>query len=131
MPRIISYTPSWLSRPSPGFQLFAPSHGGPNSRIGKGQGSKPPVNGKANGAGYIGPKRLLATRGTEVFVVVDNEIRWSDLCMLKDGWEEQQKSKANPNGNRETYESPAAGQDPQDSYTVWVSFQGLTFLIFY
>lgn len=36
-----------------------------------------------------GPKKLLACRGTEIFVAVDNQIRWSDLCMLKDDWTEK------------------------------------------
>jgi nucleoporin NUP82 len=38
---------------------------------------------------YYGPYRLLARRGTEVFVVVGNQIRWTDLRMLKNDWEEQ------------------------------------------
>lgn len=38
----------------------------------------------------VGPKRIIARRGTEVFVVVDDQIRWSDLGMLKDKWDEQQ-----------------------------------------
>ncbi len=40
-----------------------------------------------------GHRRTIARRGTEIFVVVDNEIRWSDLCMLKDVWEEGQEHK--------------------------------------
>lgn len=44
------------------------------------------LNGNANGnrKPYLGPKKTLARRGTEIFVVVNNKIRWSDLCMLRD-----------------------------------------------
>ncbi len=92
MPKIISYTPAWLSRPSPGFDLFSP---GPDT-------STPPLtNGKSihtiNGSGegelYGGPQRTIARRGTEVFVTVGNELRWSDLCLLKNNWEENEKQR--------------------------------------
>lgn len=42
---------------------------------------------------FIGNRRTIARRGTELFVVVNNEIRWSDLCMLKDVWEETQQER--------------------------------------
>lgn len=42
----------------------------------------------------MGHRRTIARRGTEIFVVVDNEIRWSDLCMLKDVWDEDQELKS-------------------------------------
>ncbi|KAL8751922.1 MAG: hypothetical protein Q9184_005899, partial [Pyrenodesmia sp. 2 TL-2023] len=48
-------------------------------------GFKVPTNGD-----YQGPQRTIACRNTEVFVVVDNEIRWSDLSMLKYDWESSQ-----------------------------------------
>ena len=56
------------------------------------------TNGLTNGHSkqYLGPKRLIANKGTEVFVVVDNEIRWSDLCMLKDDYEESKGKKRSP-----------------------------------
>ncbi|KAI9711539.1 MAG: hypothetical protein M1820_002103 [Bogoriella megaspora] len=76
MPRVISYTPAWLSRPAPGFDLFnaptktqAPTTSSPNE--------------------YRGPNKTLARRGREVFTVVGNELRWADLGHLKDEWEEQ------------------------------------------
>lgn len=34
------------------------------------------------------PSRLIARRGTQIFVAVDNEVRWTDLMLLKD-FEEQ------------------------------------------
>lgn len=75
MPRILKNTPRWLSRPSPGFQtLAAPSSLSPDRR-----------DEVTSGA----PKRRelakrIACRGTEVFVVVRDELRWSDLVMLKE-----------------------------------------------
>jgi nucleoporin NUP82 len=111
MPKIISYTPSWLSRPSPGFQIFTSSHSRPNSRGVDGQGPKARQNGGTTGERYGGPKRTIATRGIEIFVVIDNEIRWTELCMLRDGWEEQQKSKTYPNEDSERSGSPALEQD--------------------
>ncbi len=80
MPKIISYTPPWLSRPAPGYHLF----------------SRSSVQNEAkNGYHSTRHRRTIARRGTEVFVVVDNEIRWSDLCMLKDVWEEGQERNKN------------------------------------
>lgn len=87
MPKIISYTPSWLSRPSPGFQLF--SRQSPERGVQKG-----PTQFENNLGGekkHSGHQRTIARRGTEVFVVVNNEIRWSDLCMLREDWEEQEQ----------------------------------------
>ena len=54
-------------------------------------------------------------------MVMDNEIRWSDLCMLRDDWEEQQqKSEAQQIGNRERSGTPTAEQDnfSKDNYRV-------------
>lgn len=121
MPKIISYTPSWLSRPSPGFQIFTSSHSKPNSRGADGQGSKARQNEGTTGEKYGGPKRTIATRGIEIFVVIDNEIRWTELCMLRDDWEEQQqKSKIYPDEDSERSGSPALEQDllPKHSYRV-------------
>ena len=78
MPKILSYTPEWLSRPSPGYDVFAGALLSPAR-----------VNGNINAYTYSGPKRTIARRGTEIFVVVDNQIRWSDLCMLKEEWEDE------------------------------------------
>lgn len=88
MPKIISYTPSWLSRPSPGFQLFSRQ----SSDRGGQRGPAQFENSSRGEKKYLGHRRTIARRGTEVFVVVNNEIRWSDLCMLRDDWEEQEQS---------------------------------------
>ncbi|KAF2032130.1 hypothetical protein EK21DRAFT_61751 [Setomelanomma holmii] len=73
MPKVLSYTPDWLSRPSPGYHLFAPKH----------------TNG--NGVAYrkkdLGPRKTIATRNSEIFVAVGHEIRWADLVNLKEGIE--------------------------------------------
>ncbi|EMC94197.1 hypothetical protein BAUCODRAFT_36668 [Baudoinia panamericana UAMH 10762] len=66
MPHVRSRNPSWLARPSPASRLFeqhdrsSPAH----------QHDE-------------GPSRRLAHRGTELFVAVGNELRWSDLVSLK------------------------------------------------
>ncbi|KAK4982579.1 hypothetical protein LTR50_007678 [Elasticomyces elasticus] len=83
MPKILAYTPPFLLRQSPGFDFFQPSA---NSSGKQDVGKK-----------IDGPIRTIATRGTEVFAVVGGEIRWSDLVLLKERWEEkEQKSKNGP-----------------------------------
>ena len=79
MPRTVSYTPPWLLRPSPGSQVFEPIKKPAQTAHGGAAGT---------GGERDGPKRIIARRGTEVFVVVGNEIRWTDLLALKDDWEE-------------------------------------------
>lgn len=71
MPKVLSYTPDWLSRPNPGYQLFAPkqAHGAPTRKK------------------DFGPRKTIATRGSEIFVAVGHEIRWADLVNLKEGTE--------------------------------------------
>ncbi|KAH7065708.1 hypothetical protein BKA63DRAFT_481496 [Paraphoma chrysanthemicola] len=71
MPKVLSYTPDWLSRPHPGYHLFAPKH----------------TNGSALAAKKkdLGPRKTIATRGSEIFVAVGHEIRWADLVNLKEG----------------------------------------------
>ncbi|KAI1467161.1 uncharacterized protein F4812DRAFT_51474 [Daldinia caldariorum] len=80
MPKIKSYTPAWLSAPSPGHDLFVPN-----------------ASETQDASAYIskaiskdGPRRTIARRGTEVFIAVGKEIRWADLLYLKERWEEKQ-----------------------------------------
>ena len=94
MPKIISYTPAWLSRPSGGFDLF--------SEQSVAAEQKPPVNGADIRESYTGPRRTIARRGIEIFVVVGNTIRWADLCMLKGDWESRRHSKSRRNGSEQT-----------------------------
>ncbi|KAI0597672.1 nuclear pore complex protein An-Nup82 [Biscogniauxia sp. FL1348] len=75
MPKIKSYTPAWLSSPSPGHDLFTPS-----SSDGY---SVPKTITKP------GPRRTIARRGTEVFIAVGREIRWADFVYLKERWQEK------------------------------------------
>ena len=85
MPKVVSYTPPWLTRPSPVGALFASAP------------SKIAASALEDGPGksaYEGPRRTLAKRGNEVFVVVDNKIRWCSLTRLKDEWEQRSKSKS-------------------------------------
>ncbi|KAL4968669.1 uncharacterized protein BDV14DRAFT_167511 [Aspergillus stella-maris] len=82
MPKVISYTPPWLSRPSPGASLFSSP------------APKDPASLKSSkDANYVGPSRTLARRGNEVFTVVDNQIRWSSLTRLKDEWQQRSRTK--------------------------------------
>ncbi|KAF2631831.1 hypothetical protein BU25DRAFT_385506 [Macroventuria anomochaeta] len=71
MPRVLSYTPEWLSRPSPGYHLFAPKQSNGNGTAAKSRD--------------FGPRKTIATRGSEIFVAVGHEIRWADLVNLKEG----------------------------------------------
>jgi nucleoporin NUP82 len=83
MPKVTSYAPAWLCRPSPGASLFTSSSvKSPAQAL---QVVKPAV--------ADGPTRTIAKRGNEVFVVVDNEIRWSNLARLKDQWQQQTRQK--------------------------------------
>ncbi len=91
MPKVLSYTPAWLTRPSVGHRLFASSKKPPP--LATDDEDKVPANGE-----YHGPQRTIACRNTEVFVVVDNQIRWSDLSMLKYDWESSQEPKRGQNG---------------------------------
>lgn len=85
MPKILSYTPAWLSRPSPGFSLF--STDGKKLAVDADKCSdQKSRNGTSRKEDWQGPHRTLARRGTEVFVVVGNTIRWADLRKLKE-WE--------------------------------------------
>lgn len=79
MARVVGHTPSWLSDPSPGFNLFQPK-----------SDTKAPssLRNQLVKAEARGPTRTIAHRGTEVFVLVGNEIRWSDLISLKDAEKE-------------------------------------------
>ncbi|KAF2114207.1 hypothetical protein BDV96DRAFT_613440 [Lophiotrema nucula] len=67
MPKVVSYTPPWLQRGHPGYDLFAKA--APSSK------------------NASGPQRTIATRDSEVFVAVGKEIRWADLAKLKESYE--------------------------------------------
>ena len=116
MPKIISYTPTWLSRPCPGFQLFDDS----NTKAPQLNPKLKPRDGSESQPGYVGPLRTIAHRGAEIFVVVESQIRWADLSLLKDGWERIQETpskepKPQQNGHAQSEEE----NGPEDgSYRV-------------
>lgn len=82
MPKVLSYTPSWLSRPSAGFDVFSAKN-----EVHTNGSSKPSKHSDFNV-----PSKTIAYRGTEVFVAVGNEIRWSDLAWLKEFEDDRVKS---------------------------------------
>jgi hypothetical protein len=90
MPTILNYTPPWLTRPSRGSKIFTDttSHGSkPSTSFRASQSGSP--NGITPNESHQGPRRLLAKRGTEIFAVVNNKIRWADLARVKSDWEDQ------------------------------------------
>jgi len=95
MPGTLKYTPSWLSRPSPGFDLFTP----------KPQPQPAQDQTKQKDPKAFGPTRTIARRGTEVFVAVGNELRWSDLVLLKEQWEDGHNKKNGDTGKDDNNES--------------------------
>lgn len=102
MPRILSFTPPWLSRPSPGYQVFKPPDQNTQLDL-EDPNCYAHISNRPQE--YLGPKRTVAHKGTQIFVAVDNEIRWSDLCMLKDDWEDLQQQRS----SRKKSESPSNG----------------------
>ncbi|EFX02950.1 hypothetical protein CMQ_2879 [Grosmannia clavigera kw1407] len=85
MPKIRAYTPAWLSAEFPdGHTLFsAPVSAAKASPFASSTASprkKQPVP-------TAGPQRTIARRGTEVFIAIGKEIRWTDLVSTKSAWE--------------------------------------------
>lgn len=77
MPKVTKYTPAWLSKPAPGYDVFAASPIKKDEILGSSKKSIRP-----------GPKRTIAHRGTsEVFAAVGKEIRWTDLAKLKENYD--------------------------------------------
>ncbi|KAL9085196.1 MAG: hypothetical protein Q9165_007727 [Trypethelium subeluteriae] len=80
MPRVISYTPPWLTRPSRGSDFFNASPTAKTSTSGQ---EKP----------YRGPRRTTVRCGRNLFTVVGNELRWANLSQLKDDWAEKSRTR--------------------------------------
>ncbi|KAI1968478.1 hypothetical protein LOZ52_002013 [Ophidiomyces ophidiicola] len=95
MPRVVDYAPAWLSRPSPAASFFSSS----SSTNGADQ----------PGESYLGPTKVLARRDTEVFAVVDGQIRWSDLTLLKDEWQESVRHRRHGSRHEEEDAAPLSG----------------------
>ncbi|OJD18356.1 hypothetical protein AJ78_01600 [Emergomyces pasteurianus Ep9510] len=109
MPKVIDYSPPWLSRPSPGATFFLSSkseHSLQASRIAKGKDDR-----DTREQPYVGPRRALARRGTEVFAVIDNQIRWSNLSTLKDEWQAEVRQKRKEPGRGREREKNASQED--------------------
>ncbi len=122
MPKIISYTPAWLSRPSPGFDVFSAST--PPATNGT---SPQKVDGIDEDEPYVGPQRTIARRGTEIFVAVGKQLRWSDLCMLKDDWEAKEK-KHQSQGKGHDAETEEEGSDDASELSYRVSMNGFAWV---
>ncbi|PKS09999.1 hypothetical protein jhhlp_004623 [Lomentospora prolificans] len=103
MPKVKSYTPSWLSKGSPGHNLFSPSIDASRASLSS------PYTTKSKKKTPNGPKRTIARRGTEIFVANGKEIRWGDLVYLK---ETHGQNRANFHVKRES--SVADGDTPDD-----------------
>lgn len=117
MPRIISYTPAWLSRPCPGFELFNSAHA--TGRAANPKNSKQDV---PSGERHAFPNRTIARRGAEVFVVAGSQIRWADLSQLKEGWEQLQETPSKePKSLQNGQWKNSDENGPEDgSYKVWI-----------
>ena len=89
MPKVLAYTPEWLSRNNPGFQLFSNAQPWQAQAQARQRGSSQPENGGASDNDYVGPNKTIARRGAEIFTVVGKHIRWADLSILKENFEEQ------------------------------------------
>ncbi|KPM36259.1 Nucleoporin NUP82 [Neonectria ditissima] len=87
MPKVKSYSAAWLSSNAPGHRLFEPAPETSRSR------SLEPAFGSKKKP-IAGPRRTIARRGTEVFVAVGREIRWSDLAYLKENWTANRHSRS-------------------------------------
>ena len=89
MPKVLAYTPEWLSRNNPGFQLFSnarPTQAQAQARL---EDVKQPEKNGDRTTDYVGPNKTIARRGAEIFTVVGKHIRWADLSVLKENFEEQ------------------------------------------
>ena len=117
MPKVIEHTPPWLARPSPASTVFAPETD-TNGHINGAQS-----NGSPEMDSYMGPKKLVAHRGTEIFVAVGKHIRWSDLCMLKEDFEAEQETRRKVRRSKADGASPPKQDDDSSERAYKVSSQ--------
>ena len=106
MPKVIGATPPYLCRPSPGSQIFGEAESRSPTSPSKGSLSANSPDGSSSLGQYQGPRRLVASRGAEIFTVVGNRIRWADLVAVRDEWEENTQS-----GNRRSGLSRSGSSD--------------------
>ena len=74
MPKILSRDPAWLATGTPGFNVFQPNKNATSTRVPETQ--------------HEGAQRKIAHRGTELFVAVGNELRWSEVGVVQDAADE-------------------------------------------
>ena len=77
MPKILERDPAWLASATPGHTLFQPSTSAAAQR--------------SPDSKDAGASRKLAHRGTELFVAVGNELRWSEIGLLKDAGDRRRR----------------------------------------
>ncbi|KAL1955107.1 hypothetical protein VTO42DRAFT_9041 [Malbranchea cinnamomea] len=114
MPRVVDYAPAWLSRPSPGASFFSSTGPDKTSVASKHQSD----SGIHSETPYEGPLKILARRGNEVFVVVDNQIRWAKLPSLKEEWQQGVRRRRKDSSRvMETEKDQGKGRSPSPGMT--------------
>ncbi|KAF7892067.1 hypothetical protein EAF00_008369 [Botryotinia globosa] len=106
MPQVLGYTPTWLSKPNPGHEIFTAKPTGIQTASGA---SYNPNEKKKN---KVGPKRTIARRGTEIFIAVGKEIRWADLVYLKETWENKQENQRSFLKGKSQVEEEVEAEEP-------------------
>lgn len=96
MPKVLAYTPEWLSRNNPGFQIFNTPRPTLTQTQARQEGSIQLENINGSSSDYVGPDKTIARRGAEVFTVVGKHIRWADLSTLKENFGEQKATPSKP-----------------------------------
>ena len=96
MPKVLTYTPEWLSRNHPGFQLFNNTQPKQAPIQARQQGLHQPGDAKDSSENYVGPNKIIARRGAEIFIAVGKHIRWADLSVLKENFEELKATPSKP-----------------------------------
>lgn len=112
MPQVLGYTPTWLSKPNPGHEIFT---AGSTNQTASTNG----YNSFDKKSNKPGPRRTIARRGTEVFVAVGKEIRWADLVYLKETWEDKQGNQSSfLKGKSRSVEEPEVKENGAQGYRV-------------
>ncbi len=112
MPKVISYTPAWLSKPNPGHEIFTAKAASAQNASSNGSSSSNKRTGKP------GPRRTIARRGTEVFIAVGKEIRWADLVYLQEAWEVKESKKSQGKGRARESSDSQYEEDHAQGYRV-------------
>lgn len=78
MPKILARDPAWLDRSTPASRLFKADSEAKGKTV--------------RTLEHEGASRRVAHRGSEIFVAVGNELRWSELGLLKDAGEDLERT---------------------------------------